>query len=157
MKITKFPYFFFFLQSGRNSKIEDNNIWIKDVKYTLKARNIFIYLLLKFLPIFIFFTAIFNQYDFSFTNEKIIQYILAISMFLMILFFKKIGFVISLTTVLFLGIMSINDYFSIESMLLPYIFKYLIFIYTIYEFYISFNYKLFEILENNKLKAHLII
>lgn len=156
-KVTKYPFFFFFMQDCANSKIEDNFILIKDIKYELKAKNIFVYLIIRFLPIFIFFIFTFNEFDFALTNEKIIQYILSISIFLIILFFKNIGFILGLSIMLTIGILSIGNYFEFGNMLLPYIFKYLIFIYAFYEFYLSSKFRFFEILENNKLKAHLII
>lgn len=157
MRVTRFPYFFYFLQEAKNLVVKNNKVTINDINYELKAKNKSLFLFLRFLPIAIFFLITFNQYDFSLSNEKIVQYISAIAIFLIIIIFKRIGFIISLIVLVGIGIFTISNYFELENMAMPFIFKYLIFIFVIYDFYRNMNCKLYELLENNKLKAHLIL
>ncbi len=156
MRVTRFPYFFYFLQEAENIVASKNKVLINEKEYLLKNKNRSIFLFLRFLPIAIFFLITFNKYDFSLSNEKIIQYIIAIAIFLIIIIFKRIGFIISLIILVGIGIFTISNYFELENMAMPFIFKYLIFIFMIYDLYRNMNCKLYELLENNKLKAHII-
>lgn len=156
MRVTRFPYFFYLLQETKNLVLANNRVVINEKEYQLKNKNKFLFLFLRFLPIVIFFLITFNKYDFSLSNEKIVQYISAIAIFLIIIIFKRIGFIISLIALVGIGIFTISNYFELENMAMPFIFKYLILIFAIYDFYRNMNCKLYELLENNKLKAHLI-
>ena len=156
MRVTRFPYFFYLLQETKNLVVANNRVVINEKEYQLKNKNKFLFLFLRFLPIVIFFLITFNKYDFSLSNEKIVQYISAIAIFLIIIIFKRIGFIISLIALVGIGIFTISNYFELENMAMPFIFKYLIFIFMIYDLYRNMNCKLYELLENNKLKAHII-
>ena len=63
MKISKFPYFFYLLQDLDYQDL-NKKITIKDKEYSLEKSNINIVLILKYIPIFLFFSIVFNQYDF---------------------------------------------------------------------------------------------
>lgn len=156
MNFTKMPYFFW-LMTKKEFFISQNKIFINDVEYYLKSKNKYIFLLLRYLPFFIVFGFTFNQYDFNLTNEKIIHYAGAILMFLSIVLFKRIGEIIVLISVVVIASLSVANYINVESMTIQFILKYLIFIYVIYDFYRYRNSELYEILENNKIKTHLII
>lgn len=156
MKISKLAYFFWFMKDI-DLKITNNKVVISDVEYEIKNRNKYIFLFLRYLPIFIFFAFTFNKYDFTFDNEKILQYAAAIVMFLSIVIYKRVGLILTVVAIIVIASLTLANYFELENMAMPFIVKYLIFIFTIYDFYRYKNYKLYEILQNNKIKTHLII
>jgi hypothetical protein len=156
MKITKFPYFFYF-NSNIDVPIINGSIKIKDKDYSLTQKNKYLYLLLRYVPIFLLFSMVFNSYDFSFDNTKILQYIATIIFFLLVVVFKRTGLLVSVISLLIIGILSIFDFINVADMSMQYISKYFIFIYTIYDLIKNFQITLYEVKEDEKIKAHLIL
>ena len=156
MKITKFPYFFYF-NSNIDVPIINGSIKIKDKDYSLTQKNKYLYLLLRYVPIFLLFAMVFNSYDFSFDNTKILQYIATIIFFLLVVVFKRTGLFVSVISLLIIGILSIFDFINVADMSMQYISKYFIFIYTIYDLIKNFQITLYEVKEDEKIKAHLIL
>lgn len=156
MKITKFPYFFYF-NPNIDVPINNGSIKIKDKDYSLTQKNKYLYLLLRYVPIFLLFSMVFNSYDFSFDNTKILQYIATIIFFLLVVVFKRTGLLVSVISLLIIGILSIFDFINVADMSMQYISKYFIFIYTIYDLIKNFQITLYEVKEDEKIKAHLIL
>lgn len=157
MKITKFPYFFYF-NSNIDVTIDNGSIKIKDKDYSLVKKNKYLYLLLRYVPIFLLFAMVFNSYDFSFDNIKILQYIATIIFFLLVIVFKRVGVLISVISLLIIGVLSIFNFINVADMSMQYITKYFILIYAIYDLSKNFQIILYEIKdEDNRTKAHLIL
>ena len=157
MKIAKLPYLFYFMQKV-NIQLENNHsIIIRDKKYSLIKKNKFIFLLLRYVPIFLLFYMVFNKYDFTFDNVKIMQYIISIILFLSVITLKKWGVYLSGIALLLIGVFSLAGYLNVNDMSMQYISKYLILIYVIYDLSKNYNCSLYEIQENGNIKSHLII
>lgn len=158
MRIAKFPYFFYFMQNvnSEDLEIKDDYINIKDKKYSITKTNKYIYLFLRYFPIFILLGTVFNSYDFSFENSKILQYIMAIFLFLILVSFKKNGFVVVVSILLIVGIVSILNISSIEDLTMQFVSKYLILLYFLYDLFKNFKVTVYAIKENHKIKSHLI-
>jgi len=155
IKVTKFPYLFYSTKEIEGN-ITGDEISIKDKKYSLEKFNKIYFLLIKYLPIIIFFILIFNQYDFSFANVKLIQYIGAIFIFILAVSFNGIGVLISSLILMGFAILGIIGIIPLERLDISYVVKYFVFIYVIYMFINDFKSKIFGIKKNGKLKAHLI-
>jgi hypothetical protein len=154
MKVTKIP-FLFFLTQNINAIKENNKLIIKDKEYTLKSFNKYLFLLIKYVPIIFFFLLIFNEYDFSLSNTKIIQYIGAITIFILSLY-NKIGMIISSIIVIVFAVLGLINILPTSNFDVAYIVKYFVFLLTIYSFYIDTKKQIFTIFENGKMKSHLI-
>lgn len=156
MRITKFPFIFYFLNDV-DLTINGGIIKIKDKDYSLVKRSKYLYLLLRYVPIFLLLATVFNSYDFSFDNTKILQYIGAIIFFLLAVMFKRTGLLISVISLLIIGVLSIFDFLNVADMSMQYITKYFIFLYIINDLIKNFQVTLFEVKEDNRIQAHLII
>jgi hypothetical protein len=155
MKVTKIPYFFYFTQNLINAKIKTDMLEINDKSYTLKKFNKTLFFLIKYIPIVLFFTLIFNEYDLSLSNTKIVQYIGAISIFILSLY-NRIGMIISSIIIITVAILGVLNILPTSNFDVAYIVKYFIFLLTIYNFFTDTKKEIFTIFEDGKIKSHLI-
>lgn len=156
--VTRLPYLFF-LEKKIEAEINHQNktINIKDKGiFSIKKYNKLYFLTLKYIPIFIIFSLIFNFNDFSmFNRDKAIQYLLAAFLFIIFFMFENEKQKI----ILFIaGIVSIYVAYSLKNMLiLSYAIKYFLLFITIAVFFIDTKKTVFCIEKDNIIKAHLII
>lgn len=155
MKVTKIPYLFYFTQDLINAKINNNTLEVNNKSYTLKKFTKTLFFLVKYLPIILFFTLIFNEYDLSLSNTKIVQYIGAISIFILSLY-NRIGMIISTIIIITVAILGVLNILPTSNFDVAYIVKYFIFLLVIYNFFTDRKKDIYTIFEDGKMKAHLI-
>lgn len=155
MKVTKIPYLFYFTQNLINSTINNDVLKVKDKSYSLKKFNKTLFFLVKYVPIFLFFSLIFNEYDLSLTNTKIVQYIGAISIFVLSLY-NRIGMIISTIIIIVVAVLGLLNILPTSNFDVAYIVKYFVFLLVIYNFFIDRKKEVYTIFEDGKIKAHLI-
>lgn len=157
MEFTRIPYFFFFLQKSDNLVTNKDIVILKGEEYRAVAEKKFIYLALRYIPFIFLAFLVFNKYDFSMSNEKILQYGISIVLFIAIVLFKRVGFIFSIATMLVIGFMGILNVISIENMDMSYIFKYLLLILLVYDFYKGINLKIYKLVDRDgRIKSHLV-
>ncbi len=160
IRTTKFPYFFWSFNKSLKCKINFSDFIYKNLElnnqFAFKPFNFYLFLILKYAPIFIIFYFVFNQYDFYFNTRNIIAYMLSFILLLSINFLENLLRKVLIIFLFIIGILIsfyINDFF-----LIPYTFKYFILFSIFLLIYIDFKYRIFSIYnEENKIISHFMI
>lgn len=154
-KFAKWRFVFYFYGEEKECEVKNNNILIKDnVEYTFKQTNKFVYLFLKFAPIFFILTFVINDYDLSLDKNKIVEYLSAIFIFVGFVFFddfqRKIYLIASFILITILG------FYLHHFNLIAYTIKYSIILLILFWFGISFYNKCYFLYKDGKIVSHFL-
>lgn len=161
VKTTKFPYFFWSFNQSFKCDINFDKLTYKNLEvnfklYKIKSFNFYLFLTLKYFPIFVVFFIVFNIYDFYLNQRNILAYTLAFCLVLGVNFFENLTrqIMFFLTFCVSCAMAYLIDDFSLPA----YTLKYFIFLSVLILLYFDFKFKIFEIVdENNKAIAHFLI
>lgn len=159
LRTTKFPYVFWAFNRAYECELsfEKNTYTNLEMKtaYTFKAFNFYLFLILKYFPIFIIFYFTFSIWDFYFSKSTISAYILALFLSCIVNILehtaRKIGVGILIVLTLFLS------YFIQDVFLIAYVFKYFILFSVGIILYLDLHLRVYCLLQNNKVVSHFLV
>lgn len=148
--ITKYPYLFWGMKQER-AYVDLEKCTLKSIKelkegeertiYKFRKFDKWKFLIVKYMPILVFFFIIFNRYDFLITGNKLLEYLVSLGFTLVIFYTRR------LYTYTAFALIVLTGFFWIESV--PFLVKYTLTFVCIFSFIFDLDRTVYSILNSN--------